>query len=219
MSYRTAKFSINKSIELSAMDTAESSSAPAPAHVVPFARSVLSLLSIWPALELSFEHSSRRGEQKMLISELATELVGAFLDCELGQTPATEELEDFLLGWLFGTLDVRIEDESEVSVARELVGLWQEWASWPGTTEAAYQQEGTLIHRIERQAERKRLSGSRVEATIVDEGTIEGEEVSDDDDSDMQVDPPNGSAPRARPASPVVDEEGFTLVTKPSRRN
>lgn len=198
----------------------ENTEATGPAHTVPFARSVLSVLSIWPALQISFEHSSRRAEQHGLVSELAAELVGAFLDCEPEQTPTNEELEDFLLGWLFGTLDVRIEDDSEASVARELIGLWQEWTTWTGSVEAAYQQEGTLINRIEQQAERRRLNGPRVETRVIDEGTVEdGDEGSSDDDDDdqMSIDPNPNSVPRARPPSPVVDEEGFTLVTKQRR--
>ncbi|KAG0148265.1 hypothetical protein CROQUDRAFT_425945 [Cronartium quercuum f. sp. fusiforme G11] len=202
------------------MDKNQVSSATTPDHIVPFARSVLSLLSIWPALQLSFENSSRRSEQSVLISELATELVGAFLDCEPNQTPETEELEDFLLGWIFGTLDVRIEDESEISISNELIGLWKEWSDWTGTVEMAYQQEGTLIHRIERQAERKRVNGAKVEATIIDEGIISGEEnESDNDDNQMKVDPNPNLSPRARAPSPVVDEDGFTLVTKHSHRH
>lgn len=195
------------------MDT--STSEP-PSYVVPFARSVLSLLSIWPALELSFEHSSRRAEKSVLISELATELVGAFLDSEPENPPSIEELEDFLLGWCFGTLDVRIEDDSEISVVKELLGLWKEWALWTGTVEAAYEVEGTLIHRIEKQAERKRLSGSRIQATVVDEGAVESGESDGDDDDQMDVEPVQNQPSRPRPKSPVVDEDGFTLVTKHS---
>lgn len=195
------------------MDT--STSEP-PSYVVPFARSVLSLLSIWPALELSFEHSSRRAEKSVLISELATELVGAFLDSEPENPPSIEELEDFLLGWCFGTLDVRIEDDSEISVVKELLGLWKEWTLWTGTVEAAYEVEGTLIHRIEKQAERKPLSGSRIQATVVDEGAVESGESDGDDDGQMDVEPVQNQPSRPRPKSPVVDEDGFTLVTKHS---
>ncbi|KAH9809729.1 hypothetical protein DFH28DRAFT_988405 [Melampsora americana] len=199
------------------MENTDTTICESPAYVVPFARSVLSLLSIWPALELSFEHSSRRSEKSILISELATELVGAFLDSEVEKPPSTEELEDFLLGWCFGTLDVRIEDDSELTVSKELLGLWKEWTHWTGTVEAAHELEGTLIHRIEKQAERKRLSGSRIQATVVDEGAVESGESDDDDDDDrMDVEPVQNQPTRSRPKSPVVDEDGFTLVTKHS---
>ncbi|EGG08541.1 uncharacterized protein MELLADRAFT_84742 [Melampsora larici-populina 98AG31] len=187
-----------------------------PSYLVPFARSVLSVLSIWPALELSFEHSSRRSEKDELISELASELVGAFLDGEPTKLPLNEELEDFLLAWCFGTLDVRIEDDSEVSVVKELLGVWKEWDQWTGTVQEAYEAEGTLIYRIEKQAERKRISGARVQATVVDEGAVESGESDDDDDDQMDVEPAQNQPARSRPKSPVVDEDGFTLVTKHS---
>ncbi|KAH9453687.1 hypothetical protein Pst134EA_024556 [Puccinia striiformis f. sp. tritici] len=183
---------------------------------VPFARSVVDLLTIWPALQLSFEQSTSHqapAAQHQARSELATELVGAFLDAQPtpgdpGQEasgnqrliPEAEEIEDFLLGWMLGTLDVRIEDESEISVSRDLIRLWNEWSTMTSpANEEVVRSRGEVIQRVDR-----------------DDDQFHSED--DEDHTGVDRPAPQLSAARHQP-SPTVDEDGFTLVTKSTQRH
>ncbi|KAA1123754.1 hypothetical protein PGTUg99_013855 [Puccinia graminis f. sp. tritici] len=213
------------------------STPPPPVYLVPFARSVVDLLTIWPALQLSFEQSAShqsQAAQDSARSELATELVGAFLDAQpiaeesSGQeasadqppTPESEEIEDFLLGWVFGTLDVRIEDESEISITRDLLNLWSEWSAMASPAdEHAVRSSGQVIQRVERLAAGRRANRSQITAQLVDEGHVSGDEESEEEES-MNIDGPSSqpSVARRHP-SPTIDEDGFTLVTKSTHRH
>lgn len=209
-------------------------SSSAPVHLIPFARSVINLLTVWPALQLSFEQSDAHQSttlQNDARSELATELVGAFLDAQptgllegLASelvTPDQNDIEDFLLSWIFGTLDVRIEDESEISISRDLIRLWKEWSQMKtAEDEEVVRSQGPLIQQIEQlTAKRQQTQGSRIKAQLVDEGHISDDDLSEAEDS-MQVDKPlNTSNHPPRRASPIIDEDGFTVVTKPTRRH
>ncbi|KAA1067374.1 hypothetical protein PGT21_002786 [Puccinia graminis f. sp. tritici] len=213
------------------------STPPPPVYLVPFARSVVDLLTIWPALQLSFEQSAShqsQAAQDSARSELATELVGAFLDAQpiaeesSGQeasadqppTPESEEIEDFLLGWVFGTLDVRIEDESEISITRDLLNLWNEWSAMASPAdEHAVRSSGQVIQRVERLAAGRRANRSQITAQLVDEGHVSGDEESEEEES-MNIDDPSSqpSVARRHP-SPTIDEDGFTLVTKSTHRH
>ncbi|PLW06822.1 hypothetical protein PCANC_21873 [Puccinia coronata f. sp. avenae] len=221
------------------------SSSSAPVFLVPFARSVLDLLTVWPALQLSFEQSASHHSQVMqeqARSELATELVGAFLDAQPpddaagggaptppppppaggGQlaTPDTEEIEDFLLGWIFGTLDVRIEDESEVSITRDLVSLWIEWAAMScPADEPVVRSRGEVIQRVDRLAAGRRNSRARITAQVLDEGHISDDPDSQSEQGDDNMNIDHHHHPPQRHPSPTVDEDGFTLVTKSSQRH
>ncbi|KAA1111510.1 hypothetical protein PGT21_002413 [Puccinia graminis f. sp. tritici] len=213
------------------------STPPPPVYLVPFARSVVDLLTIWPALQLSFEQSAShqsQAAQDSARSELATELVGAFLDAQpvaeesSGQeasadqppTPESEEIEDFLLGWVFGTLDVRIEDESEISITRDLLNLWNEWSAMASPAdEHAVRSSGQVVQRVERLAAGRRANRSQITAQLVDEGHVSEDEESEEEES-MNVDGPSSqpSVARRHP-SPTIDEDGFTLVTKSTHRH
>ncbi|KAH9440890.1 hypothetical protein MJO28_016140 [Puccinia striiformis f. sp. tritici] len=220
------------------MDPTTTSPSP-PAHLVPFARSVVDLLTIWPALQLSFEQSTSHqapAAQHQARSELATELIGAFLDAQPtpgdpGQEasgnqriiPEAEEIEDFLLGWMFGTLDVRIEDESEISVTRDLISLWNEWSMMTSPAdEEVVRSRGKVIQRVEQYAVRRCANRTQIRAELIDEGHIsdDGQSHTEDDEDHMRVDrpAPQPSAARHQP-SPTVDEDGFTLVTKSTQRH
>lgn len=203
------------------------SAAEPPSHLVPFARSVIDLLSIWPALQLSLDQSDNYqalAAQKALLDELATELVGAFLDAQTDEggmvqtqaVPAQEDLEDYLVNWLFGTLDVRLEDDSEISISRDLIGLWREWSKLAMSDETTVRNESELVGRIERLAEGRRARGVRVESQVVDEGKLgEEEDTGEDSDDPMEVDAAQpGRKETKNRASPIVDDDGFTLVTQ-----
>lgn len=198
--------------------------AEAPAHLQPFASSVLSLLSIWPALSLIFDHSPPKPPltPSSLTSELATELVGAFLDASPSE-PALEEVEDFLVGWVLATLEVRVEDDSEVQIARDLGGMWKEWSAAGGDS-TKLPRDG-IVERVEamarRKSEKRRLMNGRPDqgssAMVNEDGEETDNSSSDtdgDDGDDMMVDAPRKSD---KPV-PEVDDEGFTMVTSSRRR-
>ncbi|KNZ58709.1 hypothetical protein VP01_1876g7 [Puccinia sorghi] len=216
-----------------------------PVFLVPFARSVVDLLRVWPALQLSLEQSAShqtQTAQEQARAELATELVGAFLDAQplsssspgtdaLDErrtmdhvaplaTPEAEEIEDFLLAWIFGSLDVRIEDDSEIDIARDLLLLWHEWSamSHPSDQPSVYAR-GQVIQRIDRLAANRRSNRSLISAQFLDEGLVSDDDAPSlsDNDHAMNIDQQEPS-PQPHP-SPTVDQEGFTLVTKSTRRH
>ena len=114
-------------------------------------------------------------------------------------------MEDLLLQIMEDEFGVVVEDESEVTVARDILRIREECAR------GLYASVDALYERW------KSKKGRSLPAAITragpqsdDEASVDGEDWSDNDDAKM-VDAPVQNEPRARPP-PEMDEDGFTKV-------
>jgi len=130
-------------------------------------------------------------------------------------TPTTdaEDVEVMLLQVLEDEFGVRCEDETEVTVAREIMAIRKEVGE--GSTET--------VDRLQKKWEQRKGKEVNTGKVNVEDGEQEGEwdsvdEESDEDDEDAEM----GDAPALVPAKPKpepeVDEEGFTKVVGKKKR-
>lgn len=229
-------------VEASTSSSSSSNPASAAEAALPsFARGVVALLAIWPALRLAVTHNWKpsqtavqdpefppeNGGQKR--TRLAEELVDAYFSTytspnTLGKVPESEEIEDFLLDFFEYEYGVKLEDMSEVQVRKDIEELWKECidrASGQSTSQA-------LLEKFERMADKAKSDDADPSKAF--RGTTTGNEDDDEesgtdgDDSDEQMEGadqsrssashPNGHHHREEPE---VDEDGFTTVTKSSK--
>lgn len=245
----TAKFpafwTYTHTMQAESSTSASSSSAAAAEACLPsFARGVIALLQIWPALRLAVTHNWKpahpptsdpefppeNASQKR--TRLAEELVDAYFSTYTspntqGKTPDSEEIEDFLLEFFEYEYGVKLEDNSEVQVAKDADALWKECiakSSGQSTSEA-------LLEKFEKLADKARSEDSDPAKAL--RGTRTGEQDEEDDDEystdedddgddgeEMEVDGQqrtSSSHSHNRREEPEIDEDGFQTVTKGSK--
>jgi pre-rRNA-processing protein TSR2 len=133
----------------------------------------------------------------------------------LASNPATdqEDVEVMLLQVLEDEFGVRVEDETEVGVARDIMALKRE------VHDGNFATVDALKQRWERTKGREVSTGSVQVKEVEQEGEWDSvDEETDDDEDDVMRDAPVAAAPpRERPA-PQVDEDGFTKVVGKKRR-
>ncbi|KAJ9094841.1 hypothetical protein QFC19_007770 [Naganishia cerealis] len=113
--------------------------------------------------------------------------------------------------------EVDLEDGSDETVAKDIIRLWKQLVRG----------NATMLQEVEALATAK--AGQKVKASGQDgeqEVDEDGNPVDDDeDDEDEDMDTDNDEVPKLvdnkanEPKEPVVDEDGFTLVQKGSRKS
>jgi pre-rRNA-processing protein TSR2 len=107
---------------------------------------------------------------------------------------------------------VRCEDETEVAVASQIMAIRKEISE--GSTET--------VDRLQRKWEQRNGKEVATGSVNVQDGEVEGEWDSVDEESDEDEDLQMGEAPQLVPAKekvePEVDEEGFTKVVGKKKR-
>lgn len=224
---------LSKLVMASTSSEQAQSATPADAALPLFARGVLSLLTIWPALRLCITHgwsnkSSTLSSALEKRTALAEELVDAYYSSYTSGTsakgPETSEIEDFLIEYVEAEFGVGVEDGSENRLARDMEALWKECLS--RATGQGTSSEG-LLERFEALAQKAReedgdptkafratkLPGADDDDSDSDDGD-DGEEEWGGMDTDMA---PAQPAPRQR-EEPQVDEDGFTMVPSKGKR-
>ncbi|GAA5864358.1 hypothetical protein JCM1840_006757 [Sporobolomyces johnsonii] len=226
-------------------------SAPAPTPTPEeralglFARSALDLFTLWPALRLAISHGwGTAGAGETGRTHLAEDVVDLFYTTATegpspssasgasasGSTsmseggvpvPAQDEVEETLKWVISQEFDVDLEDESERTVARDLILLWRECLR---RVQAGDEGEGPMAKAFREGADKARREDG--EGRFVaqrhgqggeddDDETTDEEDDSDDDEMVELVDasqPPQAGPSRQR-EEPVVDEDGFEMVT------
>jgi pre-rRNA-processing protein TSR2 len=199
-------------------------------EILLFARGVLALLDLWPALTIAVREEwggPSSGEKK---TWLASEIIDTFENGAVVVTPAgpaldaaaqvaeppldVDQLADLLAQVMSDEFEAAIEDGSVEPLAADILRVWRDVLT-PSERTAE-----ETVSALERKA--AEVSRTGVAATSgggpVDEN---GEEVSDsdseDEDDDDEAPQLVDSAPREH-QEPVVDDDGFTLVQKPRRR-
>lgn len=204
---------------------------PSPTTLL-FARGLLALLDIWPALTIAVTEQWGGPESADKKTWLASTIIDLFEPSvpAPGAVPSTanpssseapidfDDLADLINQIMSDEFEANIEDGSIDSVTGDILRLWKDITSTPEPT--------VLVDALERKAGDVRKKGVQAQKGA---GPEELDMDGDDDDwsseEDMEVD---GEAapqlvPSAEPASrerqePVIDEDGFTLVQKPRRR-
>lgn len=158
-----------------------------------------------------------------------------------GSRPEITEIEDFLLDFFEFEYGVALEDASEVTLAKDIEGCWaeclrrvSEGQGGASTSSTQAGQEEGLLERLDRLA--KKAEEDDRDPSKAFRGTRTGEQ-DDDDEEDSETDdeddyPTQGSAsaaanggmdvdaaPQLQPTprekeEPIIDEDGFTTVTK-----
>lgn len=223
--------------------TSTSAGHPGGAAISLFARGVVSLLSVWPALRLALTHGWSKPSSSEFPPEtpeerrtrLAEELVDAYYSAyaeKNGQLPEITEIEDFLLDFIEFEYGIALEDGSEVNLAKDLQDMWIECVKRAtGQLQLAEGQEGT-VEKFERMAQKARNDDAdpkrALRATRARNQSGNGQDDDDDDSSsgsedDVQshsMDADMDSAPtqRREKEEPIVDEDGFTMVSSKKGR-
>jgi len=177
--------------------------------LIAFARGVIAILSAWPVLRLAVEQGWGGPESVAKRRWLSSVIVDAFADAS--PPPDAAYVEEMLLQALDDEFEVVVDDESATTVARDVVLLWNAVQSGAGAEAVA-----TLETRAE-QVRGKRLVA---QAALSAPGEEWEEEMGDDDDDDEG----EGEAPQLVPSTSsrsaedsIVDDEGFTVITKGSK--
>ncbi|GHJ88683.1 hypothetical protein NliqN6_5085 [Naganishia liquefaciens] len=222
-----------------------STSAQPPQLIVQLARGVDSILDLWPALRLAISEQWAGPDSAQRKVDIQSYIIDVFEDAirqDHGSVEAAaamsasasgahpldsvmdeEELADCLIAAMQEAFDVDLEDDSDQTVARDIIRLWKQLVR--GNQD--------MLHEVEKMAAER--AGQRVKARgqdgtqdvdedgnpVEDDGKVEDED-DDDEDQDMEDD---SEAPqlvdnKEQPSrEPVVDDDGFTLVQKGNKRS
>lgn len=204
---------ISSNTIFSPMSTSEATPAPAP-KAVSFARGVIALLSIWPALRVAVTENWGGPDASQKKTWLAGVIVDAFTENSSSEAPDVEYVEDMLLQIMEDEFDCVLEDGSAETVSKRIVKIWDVIAS---QGDAVIKSE---VEKLEQEADKAK--GKQVQVV---QGAAEDpeEEWSGSDDESEEGDS-GDEAPKLLPAQagkpreePVVDEDGFTLVQGKSK--
>ncbi|TXT07469.1 hypothetical protein VHUM_03189 [Vanrija humicola] len=201
--------------------------APAP-QILLFARGVVALLDLWPALTIAVREGWGGHESADKKTWLASELIDAFesradyaeADGVRTVEPSNaadppldiDQLADLLTQVMSDEFDAAIEDGSVEPLAGDILRVWRDVVApstrTPEETVAALERKAAEVTRSGVAA----TSGGGPEEE--DGSDWESGSEDDDDDEAPQLVP---AEPRQR-QEPVVDEDGFTVVQKGRRR-
>jgi pre-rRNA-processing protein TSR2 len=206
---------------------ATSSTTPAP-DIVLFARGVIAILELWPALRVAVDESWGGPESKDKRRWMAGEVVDLF-EASLPsatqksksktETPDAVYVEELLLQVMNDEYETMLEDGSQEIVAERIVKLWNLILdTTPEGNESAKQEVVKFEELV------AKLKGKKVQVQVEqggDEVEGEGEEGDSSDEDDDGVDAMDvedqDEAPQLVPKQkeePEVDEDGFTMVKK-----
>ncbi|KAF6763304.1 Pre-rRNA-processing protein TSR2-domain-containing protein [Ephemerocybe angulata] len=173
-----------------------------PNSSVLFARGVIARLSIWSTLRIAVQEQwgGPGGAEKRTL--LASEIVDAF---ESADTALDDEyVEDLLLQIMEEEFEVRVEDGSAESVAKDIVKIYDEIRE--GKAEA--------LEKFEALAEKtKNKKVEAIQKVVSDDEDWDDDEGESDEDEEMEDVPQ--LIQRLEPPmkeEPEVDEDGFITV-------
>lgn len=198
-------------------------------EILLFARGVVALLDLWPALTIAVREEWGGVESAEKKTWLASEIIDAWeggavistadgpaIDANAVSDPPldVDQLGDMLTQVMSDEFEAAIEDGSVDPLAADILRLWKDVAA-PSARPAE-----ETVSALERKAAEINKTG--VKATSgggpVDENGDEWEsDDSDDGDDDDEAPDLVPREPRER-QEPEVDEDGFTMVQKGRRR-
>ncbi|CAD6585895.1 MAG: hypothetical protein TREMPRED_004271 [Tremellales sp. Tagirdzhanova-0007] len=203
-----------------------------PQTILLFARGVLALLDLWPALAIAVNEQWGGPESAEKKTWLASTIIDEFethanylssstsTACDRHIDPSTairppldhDDLADLLNQMMSDEFEANIEDGSIEAVTADILRLWRDLFS--AAPEA-------IVEALERKAAEVKRSG--VQATqagdlIEVEDEDDGESGSEEEDMEIDEAPKLVARHKEEKPEPVVDEDGFTLVQGIGRR-
>lgn len=211
-----------------------SSSVPAQQapEILLFARGVMALFDMWPALTVAVREEWGGPDSEDKKYYLISALIDAFeqgaayaaADAEgivrvdakaaLDSPLDEDQIADMLDQYMSDEYEAQLEDGSSDMIAKDVARLWRDCVA-PGERPA----EDTVgaLERKAAEVVRKPVHATHAGGEEFD-GSDDGEEWSDEDDDDKDEVPQLVQAePKERP-EPVIDDDGFTLVQKKGGR-
>jgi pre-rRNA-processing protein TSR2 len=208
---------------------------PIPDFVLPtFAKGTISLLHIWPALRIAISQGWGGPQGRTHLAEdivdlfytTASEAVSSTstVTAATALVPEQDDIEAVLLHVLSHEFSLTLEDGSEATIARDLVGLWRECV---GRAVSSPPYQPGMLERFEAAAVKAKLEDGAQRYGVQREGG-EDSEGSDDEsgeDSDEEMgelvegeDVPAEASGSRHKDEPMIDEDGFQTVTKKGGR-
>jgi pre-rRNA-processing protein TSR2 len=189
--------------------TSQLSSEIAP-HIVLFARGVIARLAVWSTLRIAVQENWGGPDAKQKPTWIASTIVDSFQ--EEAEQPDEQYIEEMLLQIMTDEFEAVLEDDSAVSVAKDIVRMWLE------TKEG----EDDTVRKYEELAEK--IKGKKIE--VKETVDSDDDEWEDDEDGEDYIDENEEEVPQliehqATPRhkdEPVVDDEGFMLVQGKGKR-
>ncbi|BEI87582.1 uncharacterized protein CcaverHIS019_0103000 [Cutaneotrichosporon cavernicola] len=192
------------------------SDSPAP-EILLFARGVIALLDLWPALTIAVREGWGGHDSAEKKTFLASEIVELF-DTRADRLPDNtidpkgddpldrDQVSDLLAQVMSDEFEAAVEDDSLDPLGADIVRCWRDVLA--GKVEVVEGLENKAAE-VGRMGVKAQSGGGEVEVDS------EGEEWESDDEAPELV--PVAHEPKER-QDPVVDDDGFTLVQKPRRR-
>ncbi|KAF9729746.1 hypothetical protein PMIN06_004921 [Paraphaeosphaeria minitans] len=164
----------------------------------------------WPTLTVAVQNQWGGPDS----SDKRDWLAGAVSDLFASNTATDQEdVEVLLLQVLEDEFGVRLEDETEVGVARDIVAIKNE------VHEGNFATVDALKARWESRKGKEVNTGSVQVREVEHEGEWDSvDEETDDDEDEAMRDAPAAAAPPKEKPAPEVDEDGFTKVVGKKRR-
>jgi pre-rRNA-processing protein TSR2 len=180
-------------------------------------------LTLWPALHVAIANSwggPSSADKKDWFAGAISDLFASRPDTD------QEDLEAFLVQVMQDEFECNVEDESEVVVAGEILGLRR---CLRGEMEGCGGDRLAVFKELERRYQNR--GQMKADVKVIDNGPQEVDDDEDwdeeDEDEDVDMEAAEGFVPNVAPAiaqqpkqkaEPEVDEDGFTKVTKKGRR-
>lgn len=205
--------------------------APPSPVILLFARGVVALLDLWPALTIAVREEWGGHESAEKKTWIASSIIDewetrvTYLPSSTPSGPAEidpkdasdtpldrDDLGDFINQMMEDEFDAKIEDGSIDSIANDIVRLWQSLLTAMGDVTPE-----SLVLSIEEKVKAAKKTG--IKASRGDDPTegddLDGSDSGSEDDDEMEVDEAPQLVPREKEkVEPVVDDDGFTLVQK-----
>ncbi|ORY57408.1 Pre-rRNA-processing protein TSR2-domain-containing protein [Leucosporidium creatinivorum] len=207
------------------------SAAPSVPDLVlgPFAKSTIDILHVWPALRIAISQGWGGAEGRIHLAEdivdlfytTAAEAVSetATITAETALVPDQDDIEAVLLHVLSHAFNITLEDGSEATIAKDLTALWKECVTRV-TTPPPHQP--CMIERFAEAATKAKAEDGvqRYGAQRAgDDDSDSDDESGEDSDEEMEGVEEAPVASSSRPKEePVVDDDGFQMVTKKGGR-
>ncbi|CAK9785324.1 hypothetical protein CC85DRAFT_284600 [Cutaneotrichosporon oleaginosum] len=202
-------------------------STPAP-EILLFARGVLALFDLWPALTIAVQNGWGGPESVEKKTWLLSELVELFEERAVrlpsgaidpsGDEPLSEDQVAGLLEQVMGDeFEALVEDNSIELMSADIVRCWRDILAGRGEVVDALERRAA---QASRSGVKAHDGGGEVEVEVGEEGEWESE---DDDDDENEEEAPQlveaqPQEPRQR-QGPVIDDDGFEMVqSRKSRR-
>ena len=228
----------NTVIPIIMASASSSQTLPSPT-ILLFARGVIAILDLWPALTIAVAEQwggpDSAGKKVWIASTIideweqrtsflpsppSAEPVAPVVDPAEANDPALDldDLGDFINQMMSDEFEAKIEDGSIDAVASDIIKLWHDLLIPPSAEITAE----ALVSALEDRASKVKKTGikaSKGADPVEGDELDDGESDSEDDDDEMDVDEAPQLVPREKERQePVIDDDGFELVQSKGRK-